>query len=134
MSAFKVSGGISSRSATFPDLKNLMGLKISVLLERLVLMSRSSLGGGMTSGTDGAGQLSVFLKRSAHRAFCCSSPRIMFLPLSFTGRLGLLFLPKSVLVISYGCFMFHWLAAFSASAVSSSMYVLLSSLALRFTC
>ena len=131
MSAFRASGGIPSGPATFPDL---IALTISVLLRRLMLISRSLLGGEMTGGTDGAGRLSVSLKYSTHRAVCCSSPRMMFPSLSFTGRLGLLFLLESVLMISYRRFMFRWPAALSASAVSSSMYVLLSCLTLRFTC
>ena len=134
MSAFRASDGISSGPATLSDLRNLIALTISVLLGRLVSMSKSLLGDGMTGGTDGAGRLSVSLKYSAHRALCCSSPRKMFPSLFFTGRLGLLFLLESVLVISYRRFMFRRLAAFSASAVSSSMYVLLSCHALRFIC
>ena len=134
MLAFRALGGIQSRPATFPDLRDLIALKILILLESLVLMSRSLLGSGMTGETDGAGWLSVSLKYSAHRALCCSSPRMMFPSLAFTGRLGLLFFLESILVISYRSFIFRWLAAFSASAVSSSMHVLLSCLALRFTC
>ena len=134
MLAFGASGGIPSGSATSSDLRDLIALTISVLLGRLVLMSKSLLGGGMTGGTDGAGRLSVSLKCSAHRAFCCSSPRMMFPSLPLTGRLGLLFLLESVLVILYRRFIFRWTVALSASAVSSSMYVLFSCLALRFTC
>ena len=134
MSAFRASSGIPSRPATFLDLRDLIALTISVLLGRLVLISRSLLGGKITGGTDGAGRLSVSLKFSAHRALCCSSPKMMFPSLFLTGRLGLLFLLESVLVISYRCFMFRWPAALSASAVSFSMYVLLSCLARRFTC
>ena len=120
MSAFGVSGRILSGPATFPDL---IALTISVFLGRLVLMSRSLLSGGMIGGTDGAGRLSVSLKYSAHRALCGFPLRMMFPSLLFAGRLGLLFLLESVLVISYRRFMFRWPAALSAFAVSSSMYV-----------
>ena len=132
MSAFRASGGIPSGSATFLDLRDLIAL--TILLERLVLTLRSLLGGGMADGTDGAGRLNVSLKYSAHRAFCCSSPRMMFSSLSFTGRVRVLFLLESVSVTSYRRFIFHWLAALSASAVRFLMYVLLSCLALHFTC
>ena len=134
MSAFRASGGILFGPATFPDLRDLIALTISVLLGRLVLMSKNFLGGGMTGETDGADRLSVFLEYSAHRALCRSLPRMMFPSLPFTSRLGLLFLLKSVLVISYRRFMFRWPAVLLASAASSSMYVLLSCLAFRFTC
>ena len=134
MSAFRASCRIPSEPATFTDLRDLIALTIFILLERLVLMSKSLLDGGMTSGTDGAGRLSVSLKYAAHRTLCCFLPRMVFPSLFYTGRLGLLFLLESVLVISYRRFMFRWPAAFSASAVCSSMYVLLSCLALRFTC
>ena len=133
MSAFRASGGIPSRPATFSDLKDLIALTISVLLGGMVLMSKSLLGSGMTGGTDGAGRLSVFFKYSAYRTLCYSSLRMMFPPLSLTGRHGLLFLLESVLVISYRRFMLCCSAAFSASAFSSSMYVLLSFLAFHFT-
>ena len=85
MLAFRASGGLPSEPATFSDLRDLIALTISVLLRRLVLMSRSLLGGGMT---DGAGRLSVFLKYSAHRVLCCSAPRMMFPSLSFKANLG----------------------------------------------
>ena len=98
MSAFRASGEIPSGPANFLDLRDLMALKISVLLEKLVLMSRSLLVGEMTGGTDGAGRLSVSLKYSAHRALCCFSPKTMFPFLSFIGRFGLLFLLKSDLI------------------------------------
>ena len=107
MSTFRALGGILFGPPTFLDSRDLIALTISVLLGRLVLMSRSLLGGGMTGETDGDGRLSVSLKHSAHRALCCSSPRMMFPSLPFTGRLGLLFLMESVLVISYRRFMFR---------------------------
>ena len=68
MSAFSASCSIPSGPAAFPDLWCLIVLVISVLVGELVLMSRSSVGGGMSGGTDGAGLLSVSLKCSAYRA------------------------------------------------------------------
>ena len=112
MSAFRASSGIPSRPATFSDLRDLIALLISVLLEGLVLMSKSLLGGGMTSGTDGAGRLNVSFKYSAHRALCCSSPKRMFQSLPFTKRLRLLFSLESVLVISNRRFMFRFCSQF----------------------
>ena len=100
--------------------RNLVALTISVLLGKLMLMSRSLLGSGMT---DGSVCLSVSLKCFAYRALYFSSPRMMFSSLSFTGRLRLLFLPESVLVVPYRRFLLRWPAGLSASAVNSSMYV-----------
>ena len=68
MSAFSASGGIPSGPAALPDLRCLMALVISVLVGGLALMFRSSVGGGMSGGADGAGLLSVSLKCSAHPA------------------------------------------------------------------
>ena len=134
MSAFRASGGIPSGPAALPDLRDLIALAILVLLGGLVLISRSWVGGGMSGGARGAGRLSVSLKCSAHLALCSSSPGMVFPSLSLTGRLGLLFFPDSALVISCSLFMFHWPAAVSASLVSSSVWLLLSFLALFFTC
>ena len=91
MSAFNASGGIPSGPAAFPDFRDLMALAISFLVGGLVLMSRSSVGGGMIGGTGGAGLLSVSLKCSAHLALCSSSLVMAFPFLSLTGRLGWLF-------------------------------------------
>ncbi|RUS76894.1 hypothetical protein EGW08_015333 [Elysia chlorotica] len=54
MSALRASGGISSGPAAFPDLRDFMALTISDLLGGLVLMSRSSVGGGISGGASGA--------------------------------------------------------------------------------
>ena len=64
MSPFSASGGIPSGPAALPDLRCLMALVTSVLVGELVLMSRSSVGGGMSGGTDGAAMLSFSLKCS----------------------------------------------------------------------
>ena len=87
-SALRASGGIPSGPAALPDLRDLMALVISVLLGGLVLMSRSSVAGGMSGGVGGAGLLSVSLKCSAHLALCSSSVAMAFPFLSFTGRLS----------------------------------------------
>ena len=135
MSAFRASGGIPSGPAALPDLRDLIALAISVLLGGLLLISRSWVGCGMSGGARGAGRLSVSLKCSAHLALCSSSPGMVFPSLSLTGRLGLgFFYPDSALVISYSLFVFRSPAAVSASLVSSSMWLLLSFLALFFTC
>ena len=100
MSTFRASGGMPSGPAAFPDLSDLMALAISALLGGLVLTSRSSAGGGTSGGAGGAGLLSVYLKCSAHLALCSSSPNRLFPFSSLTGRLGLLFLPERVMLIS----------------------------------
>ncbi|RUS71184.1 hypothetical protein EGW08_021054 [Elysia chlorotica] len=134
MSALRASGGIPSGPAALPDLRDLMALVISALLGAFVFMLRGSVCDGMSTGVDGAGLFSVSLKCSAHRRLWSSSPGMVFPSLSFMGRLLEFFFPESVLVISYSLFIFLWPAAVSASVVSSSMKVLLSCLALFFTC
>ena len=94
MSDFNALGGMPSGPATFPDFRDLMAFVTSALVGGFVLISRSSVGGGMSGRTDGAGLLSVSWKCSAHLARCSSSPEMIFLFLSFTGRLGLFFFPE----------------------------------------
>ncbi|RUS79211.1 hypothetical protein EGW08_013040 [Elysia chlorotica] len=57
----RASGGMPSGPAAFPDLRNFMAFAISALLGGLVLMSRSSVGGGVSGGAGGAGLLILYL-------------------------------------------------------------------------
>ena len=100
MSAFKASGCIPSGPAALPDFRDLMALLISLLVGGPVLISRSSVGGGISGRMDGVGLLSVSLKCSAHHALWSSSPDMVLPFLSLMGRFGLLFFPERVLVIS----------------------------------
>ena len=58
-----------------------------------MLIARSSVGGGISNGTDSASLLSVSLKCCAHFAVWSSSLEMVLLFLFLTGQLGLLFFP-----------------------------------------
>ena len=109
----------------FALLKGLYGS----FVEGLALMSRSSVDGGMSGRTYGAGLLSVSWKCIAHLPRCSSSLEIAFLVIHRATGVAVFF-PERVLVISCSLFMFLWSAAVSASAVSSSIKLRFSLLAL----
>ncbi|VDP48330.1 unnamed protein product [Schistosoma margrebowiei] len=133
-SAFSASAGMLSGPAALPLLICLMAMLISSIVGGPTLIGRSVGAASMSAGFSGAGRFKSFLKCSTH-LFCCSSVLVITWPsLLFTGRSGLRLFPESFFVMSYSCFMFPSLSAFTAVIARSSTYLRLSVLMLYFTC
>ncbi|VDO48670.1 unnamed protein product [Schistosoma margrebowiei] len=134
MSDFSASAGMLSGPAALPLLICLVAILISSVVGGLTSIGRSVCAASMSGGFIGAGLFRSFLNYSTH-PFRCYRISVIGLPsLSLTGFSGLLYFPSSFLVVSYSCFIFPSLAAFSAVVASSSTYFFLSALMLSFTC
>ncbi|CAH8618905.1 unnamed protein product [Schistosoma haematobium] len=133
-SAFSASAGMLSGPSALPLLIYLMAMLISSIVGGPTSIGRSVGAASMLGGFSGAGRFKSSLKCSTH-LFRCSSMLMITLPsLLFTGLSGLRRFPESFFVVSYSCFMFPYLAAFSAVVAKSSTNLRLSVLMLLSTC
>ncbi|VDP41571.1 unnamed protein product [Schistosoma mattheei] len=122
-SAFSASAGILSGPAALPLLICLTAMLISSIVGEPTLIGRSMGAASILDGFSGAGRFKSSLKCST-RLFCCSSMLVITLPfLLFTGRSGSRRFPESFFIMSYSCFMFPSLAAFSAVVAKSPTYL-----------
>lgn len=111
-----------------------MGLLTSFILGRLTFIGRFVGAASILSRFIGVGLFKSFSKGSAY-PFCCSWISAIGLPyLSFTDPSALPYFPADFFVVSYSCFIFPPLVAFSAIINRSYTYFRQSALILMSIC